>query len=72
MLHDEMAQHEAPPASQGAQARGLDHRTTGRIAHLYHPERDQFCTFAYHPSKELWPGLVAKIAKETGLRPEDL
>ena len=47
-------------------------RQEGSHITLYHPQRDQFCTFAYHPSKELWPGLVAKIAKETGLRPEDL
>jgi predicted RNA binding protein YcfA (HicA-like mRNA interferase family) len=29
-------------------------------------------TFAFHDSEEVGPGLLAQIAKKTGLRPEDL
>lgn len=30
------------------------------------------CTFAFHEGKEIGPALLAVIAKQTGLRPEDL
>jgi predicted RNA binding protein YcfA (HicA-like mRNA interferase family) len=29
-------------------------------------------TFAFHDSEEVGPGLLAQIAKKTGLQPEDL
>ena len=29
-------------------------------------------TFAFHDSEEIGPGLLAQIAKKTGLQPEDL
>jgi hypothetical protein len=29
-------------------------------------------TFCFHDSKEIGPAALAKIAKDTGLRPEDL
>lgn len=29
-------------------------------------------TFAFHDREEVGPGLLAQIAKETGLKPEDL
>jgi len=29
-------------------------------------------TFCFHDSEELGPGALAKIGKDTGLRPEDL
>jgi predicted RNA binding protein YcfA (HicA-like mRNA interferase family) len=29
-------------------------------------------TFAFHDSEEVGPGLLAQIAKKTGLKPEDL
>ena len=29
-------------------------------------------TFAFHDNEEVGPGLLAQIAKKTGLRPEDL
>lgn len=29
-------------------------------------------TFAFHESEEIGPAALAKIAKDTGLRPEDL
>ena len=47
-------------------------RQKGSHVVLYHPKREEVFVFAYHPSKELHPKLVAKIAKQTGLRPEDL
>ena len=30
------------------------------------------CTFAFHDAAEIGPGLLAQIAKKTGLKPEDL
>jgi predicted RNA binding protein YcfA (HicA-like mRNA interferase family) len=38
---------------------------------LAHPGRD-WVEFAFHDSEEIGPRMVAKIAKETGLRREDL
>jgi predicted RNA binding protein YcfA (HicA-like mRNA interferase family) len=29
-------------------------------------------TFAFHDNEEVGPGLLAQIAKKTGLKPEDL
>ena len=29
-------------------------------------------TFAFHDNEEIGPGLLAQIAKKTGLKPEDL
>jgi predicted RNA binding protein YcfA (HicA-like mRNA interferase family) len=29
-------------------------------------------TWAYHDGVEIWPGALRRIAKRTGLRPEDL
>jgi predicted RNA binding protein YcfA (HicA-like mRNA interferase family) len=38
------------------------------------PERDrgEAYTFAFHDRQEIGPVMLAKIAKRTGLRPEDL
>jgi predicted RNA binding protein YcfA (HicA-like mRNA interferase family) len=41
------------------------HRTLGR------PDWPDF-VFAFHDDEELGPKMLARIAKQTGLRPEDL
>jgi predicted RNA binding protein YcfA (HicA-like mRNA interferase family) len=41
------------------------HRTLGRPGY---PD----VVFAFHDSEEIGPGMLARIAKNTGLRPEDL
>ena len=38
---------------------------------LIHPARGEY-TWAFHDSEELGPVMLSKIAKKTGLTPEDL
>jgi predicted RNA binding protein YcfA (HicA-like mRNA interferase family) len=43
----------------------------GSHIQLLHPQRGEF-TWAFHDSEEIGPRMLARIAKHTGLRPEDL
>ncbi|PYT54109.1 MAG: hypothetical protein DMG43_07335 [Acidobacteria bacterium] len=38
---------------------------------LTHPERGDY-VWAFHDAVEIGPGMLARIAKHTGLHPEDL
>jgi len=38
---------------------------------LTHPTRGEF-TWAFHDSEEIGPRMLARIARHTGLKPEDL
>ena len=38
---------------------------------LHHPERGNYM-FGFHDREEIGPRMLAKIAKHTGLKPEDL
>ena len=38
---------------------------------LHHPERGNYM-FGFHDNEEIGPAMLARIAKHTGLRPEDL
>jgi predicted RNA binding protein YcfA (HicA-like mRNA interferase family) len=46
-------------------------RQRGSHRRLKHPERGLY-TFAFHDDTEIGPRMLARIAKVTGLRPEDL
>jgi len=46
-------------------------RTTGSHRTLAHGTRPDF-VFAFRDSEEIGPRMLARIAKHTGLRPEDL
>lgn len=46
-------------------------RQRGSHRRLRHPERG-FYTFAFHDDESIGPRMLARIAKATGLRPEDL
>ena len=46
-------------------------RQTGSHQVLSRPGRPDF-VFAFHDSDEIGPRMLARIAKHTGLRPEDL
>ncbi|MBI2940594.1 MAG: type II toxin-antitoxin system HicA family toxin [Chloroflexi bacterium] len=46
-------------------------RETGSHRVLSHPSRPDV-VFAFHDNEELGPRMMARIAKATGLRPEDL
>jgi predicted RNA binding protein YcfA (HicA-like mRNA interferase family) len=46
-------------------------RQTGSHRVLEHPERPDF-VFAFHDDEEIGPRMLARMAKRTGLRPEDL
>ncbi len=46
-------------------------RQTGSHKILAHPDRPD-CVFAFHDRDEIGPRMLARIAKHTGLRPEDL
>jgi predicted RNA binding protein YcfA (HicA-like mRNA interferase family) len=39
---------------------------------LYHPNYPNPYTFSFHDSAEVGPAALARIAKKTGLKPEDI
>ena len=43
----------------------------GSHIQLVHPDRGEY-TFAFHDSDEIGPVMLSKIAKKTGLTPQDL
>jgi len=46
-------------------------KQVGSHRKLQYPGRQNF-TFCFHDSEEIGPAALAKIGKDTGLRPEDL
>ena len=46
-------------------------RQTGSHRYMAHGD-GRWVTFAFHDGDEVGPPILAKIAKKTGLRPEDL
>jgi predicted RNA binding protein YcfA (HicA-like mRNA interferase family) len=46
-------------------------RQTGSHKTLSHPDRPDY-TFAFHDGDEIGPRMLVRIAKHTGLQPEDL
>ena len=46
-------------------------RETGSHKVLSHPDYPDF-VFAFHDAEEIGPRMLARIAKKTGLKPEDL
>jgi predicted RNA binding protein YcfA (HicA-like mRNA interferase family) len=46
-------------------------RQSGSHKTLSHPELPD-CTFAFHDGDEIGPRMLARMAKHTGLEPEDL
>ena len=45
---------------------------SGSHVQLRHPDRQETYTWAFHDSVEIGPVMLARIAKKTGLKPEDL
>ena len=45
---------------------------SGPHRQLEHPDYPQEFTWAFHDQDEIGPKMLAKIAKRTGLKPEDL
>jgi predicted RNA binding protein YcfA (HicA-like mRNA interferase family) len=45
---------------------------SGSHRQLEHPDLPHEFTWAFHDSEEIGPVMLAKIAKKTGLKPEDL
>lgn len=45
---------------------------SGSHRQLEHPNYRYEYTWAFHDSEEIGPAMIAKIAKKTGLKPEDL
>lgn len=45
---------------------------SGSHRQLEHPDFSYEYTWAFHDSDEIGPRMLAKIAKRTGLKPEDL
>jgi predicted RNA binding protein YcfA (HicA-like mRNA interferase family) len=46
--------------------------TSGSHKQLEHPDYPYEYTWAFHDGDEIGPKMLAKIAKRTGLKPEDL
>lgn len=47
-------------------------RQSGSHKFLRHPVTNKTFTFAFHQGDEIGPKLLAKIAKQTDLKPEDV
>ena len=45
---------------------------SGSHKQLEHPDRPYEYTWAFHEGEDIGPAMLAKIAKRTGLKPEDL
>lgn len=45
---------------------------SGSHKQLEHPDYPYEFTWAFHESEEIGPKMLARIAKQTGLKPEDL
>jgi predicted RNA binding protein YcfA (HicA-like mRNA interferase family) len=45
---------------------------SGSHKQLEHPDYPYEFTWAFHDSEEIGPKMLARIAKQTGLKPEDL
>ena len=50
----------------------MDRRAPNRVASSHHTSELSPYTFAFHDGDEIGPAMLARIAKETGLKPEDL
>ena len=48
------------------------HKSKGSHRRLVHPQFAHKLTFAFHDSEEVGPKMLARIAKDSGLKPEDL
>jgi predicted RNA binding protein YcfA (HicA-like mRNA interferase family) len=46
--------------------------SSGSHKQLEHPDYRYEYTWAFHEGEEIGPAMLAKIAKRTGLKPEDL
>jgi predicted RNA binding protein YcfA (HicA-like mRNA interferase family) len=46
--------------------------TSGSHRQLVHPDFPHEYTWAFHDGDEIGPKMLAKIAKQTGLKPEDI
>jgi hypothetical protein len=67
-----MAQHKSRSSVVVTSANRLADKTPIRITP--HPESRKLAVFRFrvHDSEEIGPRMLARIAKNTGLRPEDL
>jgi hypothetical protein len=50
----------------------VDIKEAGRLSHEAAKARWRNFTFCFHDNEEVGPAALAKIAKDTGIRPEDL
>jgi hypothetical protein len=67
-----MAEFESEAGLESSSASWLFRQiSAGSHVQLIHPERGEY-TFAFHESHEISPVMLAKIAKKTGLKTEDL
>jgi hypothetical protein len=71
-LHDPMAGSESPARPCSAFPSGLVDQTTNRVAPSSATGRIARLRFAFHDGDEIGPRVLAKIAKHTGLTPDDL
>ena len=71
-LHEHLAEHAGEACACGSPPDWVDHQATGgshRV--LVRPGFPDFA-FAFHDNEEIGPRMLARIAKHTGLKPEDL
>jgi len=68
-----MAFYKGQPGLQSAITNWMncERSSSGSHTQLSHPTKGEY-TWAFHDSAEIGPNMLARIAKHTGLKPEDL
>ena len=67
-----MAVRKGKSPAGGIASHGMEGRAPNRIAPAIAPPARGEYTFAFHDRDEIGPVMVGKVAKKTGLTPEDL
>jgi hypothetical protein len=71
-LHEWLARDTGKPRIAGASSHWMDDQAPARFAPHAVKARGPDYVFAFHDDEELGPRMLARIAKLTGLRSEDL
>jgi hypothetical protein len=66
------ARRQGPSRSSGASAPWLDHQAHLRLSQTLSRADWPDVVFAFHDDEEIGPRMLARLAKKTGLRPDDL
>jgi hypothetical protein len=69
---EQLAQYTGPAGSRSLAADRVGHQAAIRVPYHAGPPWVATLVFAFHESEEVGPRMLARVAKRTGLTPEDL